>query len=365
MEVIAERPVVSIIVPVYNVEPYLRRCVDSILAQSLTEFELILINDGSTDGSAAICNEYARDDDRIKVIHKENSGPAACRDIGIKCARGEYLGFVDSDDYVEPSMYEQLYNAAQYHHSQMVICNYIMHSGDNTKVVCHALSSDIPIGRYDIESVVLRNYASGDTNCLASVWNKLYRKDFIQSSGITFDVTRNYGEDWWFNFQLLTQYDSISALDAPLYHYEISHGGLSYLHYRDDFFNLLLDGHKKTLTVMSKCPLSDEEYQKLHLYFFWRVMRQIDRIMQCCTNGNLRHTLIRAALTDTNVQDSCKSVLGMLSGVNKLIATAVCHRRYQIAFALFQYKSSKCPEYFCLIGRAFNKVCRILRLERN
>lgn len=98
-------PTLSIIVPVYKVEPYLHRCVDSILAQTFTDFELILVDDGSPDNCGAICDEYAAKDSRILVIHKENGGLSDARNAGLDIAKGEYIGFVDSDDYISPQMY--------------------------------------------------------------------------------------------------------------------------------------------------------------------------------------------------------------------------------------------------------------------
>jgi glycosyltransferase involved in cell wall biosynthesis len=116
------KPEISIIVPIYNVEPYLRKCLNSILEQTFTNFELILVNDGSTDKSAFICDEYAVKDDRVKVIHKDYGGVSSARNVGIKLARGNYIGFVDSDDYIEKNMYKILYHACIDSKSDIAIC---------------------------------------------------------------------------------------------------------------------------------------------------------------------------------------------------------------------------------------------------
>ncbi|MGF2941895.1 glycosyltransferase family 2 protein [Enterococcus xiangfangensis] len=113
---------ISIIVPVYNVEKYLRKCVDSILAQTFTDFELILVDDGSPDNSGAICDQYAEKDSRIKVIHKENGGLSDARNAGIEVAKGKYLGFIDSDDYIADDMYELLYNNIIKEKADLSIC---------------------------------------------------------------------------------------------------------------------------------------------------------------------------------------------------------------------------------------------------
>ncbi|HDV0860284.1 TPA: glycosyltransferase, partial [Enterococcus faecalis] len=115
-------PKISIIVPVYNVEKYLEKCVRSILAQTFTDFELILVDDGSPDSSGAMCDQFAEQDQRVKVIHKENGGLSDARNAGIEIATGEYLGFVDSDDYIADDMYELLYTNIVKEDADLSIC---------------------------------------------------------------------------------------------------------------------------------------------------------------------------------------------------------------------------------------------------
>ena len=118
-----EKPSVTLIVPVYNVEKYLNRCIDSILNQTLEDFELILVDDGSKDNSGNICDEYMRKDRRVKVIHKENGGLSDARNSGIEISTGEYLSFIDSDDWVEKEFLETLYNNAIKYQAEIVIVN--------------------------------------------------------------------------------------------------------------------------------------------------------------------------------------------------------------------------------------------------
>ena len=116
------KPKISIVVPVYNVEEYLRKCIDSILSQKFKEFELILVNDGSEDESGVICNEYVIKDDRVKVIHKSNGGLSSARNAGIDLSRCDYIGFVDSDDWIDDDMFEKLYFAIEKEKCDMAIC---------------------------------------------------------------------------------------------------------------------------------------------------------------------------------------------------------------------------------------------------
>ena len=122
---------ISVIVPVYKVEPYLKQCVDSIINQTYKNLEIILVDDGSTDNCGKICDEYASKDNRIKVLHIENGGPAVARNAGLDIATGKYIGYVDSDDYIEPDMYETLYNAMIKTNAGLVVCNWYRQDGTN------------------------------------------------------------------------------------------------------------------------------------------------------------------------------------------------------------------------------------------
>lgn len=117
------KPKISIIVPVYKAEPYLKKCIDSILNQTFKDFELILVDDGSPDRCGEICDEYALKDSRIKIIHKENGGQSSARNVGLDIAQGEYIGFVDSDDWIEPDMYKKLFKVLKNDNVDMAICN--------------------------------------------------------------------------------------------------------------------------------------------------------------------------------------------------------------------------------------------------
>ena len=136
----------SVIVPIYNAEKYLVQCLDSIVKQTLKDIEIILIDDGSTDGSAEICKNYLSDS-RVSYYHKENEGLAAARDDGMMRANGEYIGFVDSDDWIKPDMYEKMYNAAKSNDSDVVFCNCIQNENG------HRFSRELPVGAYNRDKI--------------------------------------------------------------------------------------------------------------------------------------------------------------------------------------------------------------------
>lgn len=125
----------SIIVPVYNVKSYLKKCVESIINQTYTNLQIILVDDGSTDGSQDICDEFAQRDSRIVVIHKENGGQSTARNVGMDRAKGVYIAFVDSDDWLEPNMYEALISQLEKHEADIVACSFYECKGDEKKAV--------------------------------------------------------------------------------------------------------------------------------------------------------------------------------------------------------------------------------------
>ena len=168
-----EKPTISIIVPVYNVEKYLPECIESILAQTFTDFELILVEDGSPDGCPALCDAAAEKDGRIRVIHQKNGGLSAARNAGLDIARGEWIGFVDSDDYIAPEMYEKLYRAVQQTGADLALCDYA--KVDEAGVPC--VQTHVAVPQKSLTGRELLQKAYWTTVQIA--WNKLYRRDIF------------------------------------------------------------------------------------------------------------------------------------------------------------------------------------------
>lgn len=202
---------ISVIVPVYNSEKNLKKCIESVLKQSEKELELLLINDGSTDKSAEICRKYEKRDKRVHVIDKENEGVSAARNTGILYAKGEYIQFVDSDDYLEPDMCKILLQAVQEQKTDFALCGfYHIFQGRNIEKVpktCEILD------REGFCAEFLGLYEQGFLNM---PWNKLYRRDLISDY---FETDLSLGEDLLFNLSYLENVEKISVVQKPLYHY--------------------------------------------------------------------------------------------------------------------------------------------------
>lgn len=207
---------ISIIIPIYKVEQYLDECVTSIINQTYKDLEIILVDDGSPDSCPQMCDEWAKKDARIKVVHKKNGGLSSARNAGLKVATGEYIGFVDSDDYVDGSMYEDLMQVMNQNEKTMVVSSPIIRNTDG-------VFTPYKVGTYD--------YKDGDTmsfseymklflgmNMDATVWNKLYKREFIQTM---FREGRN-NEDYlfmYYNVKNLYDTDKLLAVTDKAHYY--------------------------------------------------------------------------------------------------------------------------------------------------
>ena len=246
-----EAPLVSIIIPVYNVKSYLAQCLESVIHQSYRNIEIILIDDGSTDGSGVICDQYAKDDDRIRVIHKENKGLASARNTGLEKCRGCYLLFADSDDWIEPHAVSTLVEAAR---------------GSNADVVTAEMAHEY-VGKpqYSLrESVaqiihgneILAFYGNGRISNMA--WDKLYRAECF--ADIRFPDGHNYEDvatTWKIMMNLAKLNGTAVILPSVLFHYRMRKGSITHI----KSYGNLLDGWKAYYEIYESLP----EYRRERL----------------------------------------------------------------------------------------------------
>lgn len=210
---------ISVIIPAYNIENYIAKTLDSVLAQTYENLEIIVVNDGSMDGTGSVINAYAARDSRIKAIHKENGGVSSARLRGVKEATGEWIGFVDGDDYVEPDMYARLLENARKYHAQISHCGY--------KMV-------FPSGKidyyYNTGRTVIQTEKQGCTDLLEGkyvepgLWNKLYRKELFAGLEEWLDTSIRINEDLLMNFYLFRQAKLSVFEDVCPYHYVLRKG---------------------------------------------------------------------------------------------------------------------------------------------
>ena len=200
------RVLVSIIIPCYNVERYIDRCINSVVNQSYENLDIILVDDGSSDSTPIICDKWAKNDNRIRVIHKENDGVANARNDALDIAYGEYISFIDSDDYVEPDYVEILLSELLDHNSDIVICDYQI----NDAIINLKYSSSVIAYDYAISELAKGSYMFG------VLWNKMYRKSIIESIRIP---KLACSEDLVFNYYAFSNSNSFCCISKKLYHY--------------------------------------------------------------------------------------------------------------------------------------------------
>ncbi len=215
------KPEISVIVPVYNVEKYLRQCVDSILSQTFNNLEVILVDDGSPDKCPRICDEYAAADSRVRVIHQPNGGLGKAYNVGIAAARGKYIGFVESDDWIEPDMYEELYRSAEKHHSDLVKCMFWRYDSQRSPADLPYKSSD---SRFDLENCTPENKSFTLSDCPEiiavhpSVWAALYKAELAKSLLFEESGSASY-QDLSYAVKALIRAERISSVHKRLLHY--------------------------------------------------------------------------------------------------------------------------------------------------
>ena len=206
-----QQPLISVIVPIYKVENYLEKCVQSIIEQTYQNLEIILVDDGSPDNCPKLCDDLAKKDDRIKVIHKQNGGLSSARNAGIDVAQGEYIGFVDSDDYIEPQMYELLYNAIEKNNCKLSVCNinYVFENGKTIVKVKNSVDEFFDFNQAIVEMNTFRLFDMG-------AWSKLYHRDLFED--MRFPVGK-FSEDFFIMYKIFEKANGIAYVSTPCYNY--------------------------------------------------------------------------------------------------------------------------------------------------
>ncbi len=241
---------ISIIIPVYNSEKYLRECLDSVLAQTYTDFEVLLIDDGSTDTSGAICEEYVAKDARFKVFHKENGGVSSARNLGIEKAKGEWITFVDSDDVLSCD-YLKKFTEINYKEKDLIIQKVLLFKGNDFKINQTYPSFDA--GCYNVDDFL----CLGHKTMIRQPFCKLFKSSTLRREKLKFDENLTLGEDTKFVFEYLQFSDRIQTLDFEGYYYRDTNTGLSKK-------NLLYEYEENLLNTIAKIIRDLEQKNNLH-----------------------------------------------------------------------------------------------------
>lgn len=310
-----KQPIVSVIVPVYNAQKFIDRCLKSIIRQTFKDFEIIIINDGSTDNSLEICKSYSLKDDRIRIFSQENGGAASARNAGIAKARGEYIKFIDSDDEITDDCLEK---HLCYRYSDIVVSGFIMKWNNKTTKICP--DKQILNNKADII-----NYISGLNIILrGSIWNKLYKKSIIIENNIIFPTsTHNVGEDYIFNWRYFSKCNSFVSVPETYYNYIENPNSLSHFNYNE---KPNVDNH---LRLMQELLAIKPEIEKIngkfsfsncHNYFIDMVIRRLYLSNLVSTNERTEQLKIFKDLLSKSGYNPVSASNGIL---NKSISAAI------------------------------------------
>lgn len=304
---------ISIIVPIYNVERYLERCLDSILSQTYTHLEVLLINDGSKDRSLEICEMYAKRDLRVKVINKVNEGVSVARNTGLEVATGKYIGFVDPDDWIESNMYEKLYECIRKTDYPICLCNYYKDTKKrSSKKTFHfkedSLSAEA-VKDYIVTNMIgLEDLMPKYTYIMGCVWRGLYERAFIEAHELRFTKGITIMEDLVFMVQCLLKSNGVCIDHGARYHYV--QNPKSTLHtYNQKMWEDQIKVHELLEKSLMEAALEEEMRNRMDLRYISMVLsaiknevyingnndlkNRVSHIKQICTDDKLRIVLER------------------------------------------------------------------------
>ncbi len=272
------RKCVSVIIPVYNQEKVIERCINSVLNQTYKELQVIVINDGSTDNTEKLLMPYLNRDPRLEIYHADNKGVSAARNYGLSLVKGEYIQFVDGDDYVSETLVEDMVTALETVHADMGVCNYYKLMGKWT-VPNRAL--DRP-GVYPAKDYLVRTIKDPGHHYYGVTWNKIYRTQIIRNYKIQFDVGVTLGEDFIFNLDYWSKCSIVRVISEKNYYYNrTNQTSLSFCR-SPELQDCLkeYDNRKKIfahyIEIMRQIDQLETSYQDIYFYWFVFYIRQVD-----------------------------------------------------------------------------------------
>ena len=255
------KPLLTVVIPVYNVERYLKRCIESVLAQEWKDYEILLVDDGSTDHSPQICDDYVKDYDFISVIHKENGGLSEARNTGISHAKGEYVYFPDSDDWIEPDTFIALAEALESLEFDIISFNREFVKGEEDAIVSDSLVTQVFEGKDAFVQMLKHSYITGFAN------DKIYRKSLFTDNDIQFPIGKYY-EDLGTNYKLFLSAKKVYATNQKYYHYLIDNPDSITQSWNEKKFSDMFGFYKEVFYSESvRSQLNKEELQISQLYY--------------------------------------------------------------------------------------------------
>ena len=345
-------PKVSIIVPVYNVEKYLSCCMDSLLHQTLEDIEIILVDDESPDNCPALCDEYAKQDHRVRVIHKKNGGLGYARNSGIEIATGEYIAFVDSDDYVELDTYQKLYSLAIDKKTDVVYFNYQRFDNQGNTWMEPGIPKEMQYHtREETQGLLLNMIANGpkeklDRDIQVSSCCALYHNGLIKKYGIRFKSERELAsEDLLFNLDYLLHSSNVITIPHAFYYYRVNLLSLTHAARTDAFVQILIF-HKYLLEMLNTNKFGEEGYLRATRHFIGYARSAVRHYVQSSLSKKEKIQCIKELVNHEIWKEVASSYpykqLPLMYALHFYLTYKKCFRiLYAYQYAIWKYRSRK------------------------
>lgn len=272
----AENIKISVIMPVYKVEEYVGKAIESIQAQTLKEWEFLIVDDGTPDKSGEICDAYAAKDERIHVIHKENGGAPSARNVAIDIAKGEYMYFMDSDDWAEPTMLEDMYNLAKRDNAQLVVAGFYI---DTYYTDTEYRQDDFVVADavYPNKEAFRKNaYKLFDKNLLYTPWNKLFESRYVMENNLRFPTT--FWDDFPFNVSVVRNIERVTVTSKQYYHFIRKRAESETAAYRPNMYEKREDEHGWMINLYKEWNVHNAESREMI------ARRYVERLIGCVEN---------------------------------------------------------------------------------
>lgn len=299
---------VSIIIPIYNVEKYLDRCIQSVLKQSYENLEIILVDDGSPDRSPDMCDEYSKIDQRVKVVHKENGGLSDARNAGLEVAKGDYIVFLDSDDYVDLTMVEDAVRTMEEYSYDVVVWGYYTDFVDMEEKLISSRKSSFISGNFsktDLGDLIITNEIIG---ILGYAWNKMYKKDLLIENDLKFTKGLSLIEDIVFNGQALIKADKISFINKPYVHYMQRPRETLGSRFYENYFDLKTMAVSSVENMLYEWGKTENEISLITSHIKFNALKSTTKLLSNAENYNKKEKLVYlcSLLKQSNVKENLK-----------------------------------------------------------
>lgn len=331
-------PIVSVIIPIYNVEKYLSRCLNSVCNNELSNIEIICVDDGSQDNCGKICDEYAEKDRRIKVIHKNNGGLSSARNAGMGIAKGKFIYFIDPDDDFDPSMLVKLVAIAEQQHCEVVICGYKTMPDEKVIIPLFELNKVL-----NPRKMIMNNNRIHSHNDLCFTWRFLFEKNTIKENDIRFNENILFAEDSVFNLEVLLKAKNVYVLDEPLYYYTVNNKfSIMRKNYKEHLESSLILQYdiKKKLYIEYELIKSKNYIDDMANYYINNIMPMMIKNIYNGSEEN-KKTAIKRILNYEMYRDSCKQI-GFLYKFNNfkeyIVYLAIKYKIYYILYYVWNKK---------------------------